>query len=352
MSRKQAKGKGKIMTQHCTSAPRGSAARGLHRAPPLALAAVLVALTGAVAQAAEAVSVRLSYTPFAAHIPIYVAKAKGFYADAGLDVNILPGRGSSFAAMTVGSGKEEFGVADSAAVLATRAKGVPVVALANLQQDNGVALIAREETGINKVEDLKGRNVGVAPGSTTTIFLQALLKKHGLSMDDIKPVTWRSGTDLPLLLDGKIDSEVTVFNNEVIAWGIEHPELKLKVWRMSSLGFDTPGYAIVTYEDLLKQKPELVKAFTAATVKGIEYAVANPDEAVKIITDAVPELKVTIESAKWKASIPLTRSATTDKEGIGALDRDNWETLNDLLKTYGVTEAKVNLDELLKDSRK
>ena len=95
--------------------------------------------------AAETVSLRLSYTPFAAHIPIYVAKAKGYYEEAGFDVNILPGRGSTFAAMTVGSGKEDFGVADAASIIAARAKGVPIVAIENLQQDNGVALIATEK---------------------------------------------------------------------------------------------------------------------------------------------------------------------------------------------------------------
>src|ERR1700722_4511874 len=167
--------------------------------------------------AADTVSLRLSYTPFAAHIPIYVAKAKGYYEEAGLDVNILPGRGSTFAAMTVGAGKEEFGVADPASIIAARAKGVPVIAIENLQQDNGVALIATEKSGITKVEDLKGRNVGILPGSTTTIFLQALAKMHGLTMNDVKPITWRPGTDLPLLLDGKIDAEATVYNNEVIA---------------------------------------------------------------------------------------------------------------------------------------
>src|SRR5579863_4219846 len=97
--------------------------------------------------AADSVSVRLSYTPFAAHIPVYVAKAKGYYDAAGLDVQILPGRGSTFAAMTVGAGKEEFGISDAAAVLAARAKGVPIIAVANLQQDNGVALITTEKSG-------------------------------------------------------------------------------------------------------------------------------------------------------------------------------------------------------------
>src|SRR5882757_4543782 len=86
------------------------------------LAAALVAGMAGGASAAEIVSVRLSYTPFAAHIPIYVAKAKGYYEQAGLDVQILPGRGSTFAAMTVGAAKEEFGVSDAAAVLAARAK--------------------------------------------------------------------------------------------------------------------------------------------------------------------------------------------------------------------------------------
>jgi NitT/TauT family transport system substrate-binding protein len=300
--------------------------------------------------AADVVSVRLSYTPFAAHIPVYVAKAKGYYEAAGLDVNILPGRGSTFATMTVGAGQEEFGISDAASVLAARAKGVPVIAIGNLQQDNGVALIATEKSGITKVEDLKGRNVGIFPGSTTTIFLEALLKKHGLTMNDTTAVTWRPGTDLPLILDGKIDSEATVYNNEVITWAIEHPELKLRVWPMATLGFDTPGYALVTNEALAKSKPQMVGAFAKATFKGTEYALQHPDEAVAILIKAAPELKSNIEAAKWKATIPATTSDATKKDGLGALDRPKWEHLNDLLKTYSVIDAKVDLDSVLKNN--
>jgi NitT/TauT family transport system substrate-binding protein len=297
------------------------------------------------ASAADAISVRLSYTPFAAHIPVYVAKAKGYYDEAGVDMQILPGRGSTFAAMTVGAGKEEFGISDAAAVLAARAKGVPIIAVANLQQDNGVAWIATEKSGIAKVEDLKARNVGILPGSTTTIFLEALLKKHGITLNDVTAVTWRPGTDLPMLLEGKIDSEATVYNNEVIAWGFEHPELKLKVWPMASLGFDTPGYALVTSEDLAERNPKMVKGVTAATVKAMDYALAHPDEAVDILVKAAPELKANIEAAKWHAMIPATKGTGA----TGALNRAKWEALNDLLKTYGVTEQKVDLAATLKN---
>jgi len=309
----------------------------------VAAGAIGIAL-GAAGQAvaADKVSVRLSYTPFAAHIPIYVAKAKGYFDQVGLDVDILPGRGSTFAAMTVGAGKEEFGVSDAAAVLAARAKGVPIIAVANLQQDNGVALIATEKSGVTKVEDLKGRNVGILPGSTTTIFLEALLKKHGITMSDVSAVTWRPGTDLPMLLEGKIDAESTVYNNEVISWAIEHPELKLRVWPMASLGFDTPGYALVTNEELAKKNPAMVKGFTAATVKAMDYAISHPEEAVDILVKAVPELKAEVEAAKWKAMIPAAK-------GGGVLNRAKWESLNDILKTYAVIEAKPDLGAVLKD---
>jgi NitT/TauT family transport system substrate-binding protein len=299
--------------------------------------------------AAETVSIRLSYTPFAAHIPIYVAQAKGYYKEAGIEVNILPGRGSTFAAMTVGAGKEEFGVSDPAAVLAARAKGVPVVAVANLQQDNGVALIATEKSGITKVEELKGRKVGILPGSTTTIFLQALMKKHGVNMEDVKSVTWRPGTDLPMLLNGTIESEATVYNNEIVTWAVEHPELKLKVWPMATLGFDTPGYALVTNDDLLAKKPDMVRAFTKATMRGAEYAMKNGDESVAILIKAAPELKTEVEAKKWAATIPAVTSAATKKDGLGALDKAKWASLNDLLKTYDVIEAKVDLAAALKD---
>jgi NitT/TauT family transport system substrate-binding protein len=313
------------------------------------LALAVSAFMSPSAEALESVSVRLSYTPWALHIPIYVAAAKGYYSDAGLDANILPGRGSTFSATTVGSGKEDFGVADSASVLAARAKGVPLVVVANLSQDNGVAFIATEKSGIAKVEDLKGRRVGIMPGAVTTIFLEALMKKHGLSMQDVTSETWRPGTDLPLLLSGSIEAETEAYGNELVTWSVEHPELKLKVWTMASLGFDTPGYALITSETLLKAKPDVIKGFVQATMKGSEYAIAHPEEAVAILVKAAPELNADLETKKWRVNSPSITSEATRKDGMGAIDRPKWSSLNDLMQTYGIIDKKVDLSALLQD---
>ena len=311
----------------------------------------LAALGGALpaAAAAERVKARLSFTPFAAHIPLYVAAGKGYFTENGLDVEILPGQGSGFATQVVGSGTEQFAIADAASVVTARSRGVPIVSLGNLQQDSGVALFATVRSGIKKPEEIRGRNVGVFAGSTTEIFLKALLKKYGMTMNDIKPVIVRPGGDLPLVLDGRIEAMSTVYNNELTAWKIQQPQLELRIWRMSGLGLDAPGYAVITNEAFLRDKPQVVRGFVAATFKALDYALSHPEEAVDLMVKRVPELKASLEQAKWQAMIPAATSPVTEKRGLGAHDRAKWQALADLLKTYEVIKQDVNLDALLKD---
>ncbi len=322
----------------------------------LALAVTLVGAlgapsppAGAAARPPENVKMRLSFTPFAAHIPFYVAQGKGYFAENGLEVEILPGRGSGFAAQVVGSGTEQFGLADAASMITARSRGVPIVSLGNTQQDSGVALFATVKSGIQKPEEIKGRSVGVFAGSTTEIFLKAFLAKHGMTMNDIKPIIVRPGGDLPLVLDGRIEAMSTVYNNELIAWKILQPQLDLRIWRMSELGFDAPGYAVIANEAFLKEKPQVVRGFVVATFKALEYANAHPEEAVDLLVKGVPELKAPIELAKWKAMIPGSTSPVTERRGLGAHDRPKWEALAGLLKTYEVIKQDVNFDALLHD---
>jgi NitT/TauT family transport system substrate-binding protein len=313
-----------------------------------ACVAFALALAPISASAADNVSISLAYTAWAANIMLYVGVAKGFYEKEGLNVEIKPNRGAA-ATMLVGNGQEQFAFIDSAAAVTARAKGIPIVALANLQQDNGSALFATERSGIQKVEDMRGKNVGAFTGSQTTIFLQALLNKHGMTMNDVNIVTVRSGTDLPLVQNGGIDAEVTIFNNELTAWPILYPDLKLKIWRLRDLGFDTPGAAIVTGEKLVNENPKLAKRFTDATLAALDFSVKNPEEAVKILVAAVPELKPELEAAKWKALMPTVTAPVTEKHGLGAIDAPRWEELKNLLLTYKVIENDIDLKPMLRD---
>ena len=105
---------------------------------------------------------------------------------------------------------------------------------------------------------------------------------------------------------------------------------------------------VLIVEDEFLLRLEAVDTIVAAGFDVVEAA--NADEAVEILVKAAPELKSNIETAKWQATIPATTSAATEKDGLGVLDRAKWEHLNDLLKTYSVIEAKVDLDVVLKNN--
>ena len=158
----------------------------------------------------------------------------------------------------------------------------------------------------------------------------------------------RSGTDLPLVLSGKIDAEVSVYNNELVAWRIEHPELKLRHWTMSSLGFDTPGYAIITSEELFKQKPQLAAAFTQGDrerhrIRGQQSrrGGADPDQ-------GGARAQGRNRNGEMGGDDPGDARPGHREGRTGRARPAKWETFNELLKTYGVINAKVNLDDLLR----
>ncbi len=108
-------------------------------------------------------------------------------------------------------------------------------------------------------------------------------------------------------------------------------KLKLKFWMMSDLGFSTPGYAFITNETFAKKKPDVVKAFVQATLKGQQYAIDHTNEALNILVAAVPELRRDEEAIKWKTAVTTTFSDATKKAGIGVIDVPKWQKLNNLL---------------------
>ena len=184
-------------------------------------------------------------------------KEKGYYSEAGLEVDILPGRGSTFAAMTVGAGKEEFGIADAGAVSRPRAQGRaghcrrPICS-----RTTASALIATEKSGINKVEASQGPQCRRVPrAAPRRSSCRPCSRSTASPWTTSSRLRGGSGTDLPLLLDGKIDAEVTVYNNEVV--GLAHRASGIEARGLDHVDrSDSTRRAtrIITSEELLKQE--------------------------------------------------------------------------------------------------
>lgn len=252
----------------------------------LALGA-LVAATAA--QAADKVTIQLKWVTQAQFGGYYVAKDKGFYKDAGLDVTIKPGGPDVAPPQVIAGGGADVIVDWMPSALASREKGVPLVNIAQPFKRSGMMLTCRAETGVKAPADLKGRTLGVWFYGNEYPFLSWMAKLKiptDGSAGGVKVL--KQGFNVDPLLQKQADCISTMTYNEywqVIDAGIK-PE-NLVVFKYEEQGVATTEDGLYVLEDKLKDPAFVDKMarFVKASMKGWEWARANPKDAAKIVLD-------------------------------------------------------------------
>lgn len=249
----------------------------------LTLAALLGACSGGASGEQEATSgtpVRLilDYLPNAIHTPFYSASDQHFYADKGLDVSILAPTSTSDTLRLMASGQAEFGLAPLIDVLKARADGEPVVILAGVVQTPLACVITTEGSGITRPKDFEGRMIGTSgiPGDEI-IIRSMMINDHA---DPEKAKFMNIGYNLvPNLAAGRIDAIIGFWTQEAILFAAAGGKPVLV--RMEDYGFPKfPEIALFCREDLVKEKPEMVRSFLAATAQGMDWSYAHEDAAM------------------------------------------------------------------------
>src|SRR5438093_498947 len=157
----------------------------------LAAAAGLLAVVAgpwAGAQAPERVSLRLDWAWWPGQTQFIVAKEKGFYREVGLDVEINQGQGSGNTVIVVGEGKDPLGFADMGAAAQAISKGVPIKAVATVQQKAGTSLIFLKGAGISSPKDIEGKRLGSTPTGSDAQRLPAFLAANGIDKSKVTVV--------------------------------------------------------------------------------------------------------------------------------------------------------------------
>jgi NitT/TauT family transport system substrate-binding protein len=251
-----------------------------------ALAAVLV---GGPAFAADAVTLQLKWVAQAQFGGYYVAKDKGFYKDEGLDVTIKPG-GPDIAPETVIAGGGADVIVDwMGGALAAREKGTQLVNIAQPFTKAGMELVCPKYTGIKTPDDFKGKTLGVWFYGNEYPFY-AWMHKLGLKTDggpDGVTVLKQSFDVQPLIQKQADCISVMTYNEygQVLDAGFKPEELV--VFNYSAMGNDLLEDGLYVLEDKLADpafKDKMVR-FVRASMKGWDYALANPEEAAQIVVD-------------------------------------------------------------------
>ncbi len=242
------------------------------------------------AYAADKVTIQLKWVTQAQFAGYYVAKAKGIYKDAGLDVTINPGGPDVAPPQVIAGGGADVVIDWMPSALASREKGVPLVNISQTFKKSGLELTCRKDTGIKTPADFKGKTIGVWFGGNEYPFL-AWMAKLGLKTDGsaggIKVI--KQGFNVDPLLQKQADCISTMTYNEywqVIDAGYKPDQLV--VFKYSDEGVATLEDGLYAMEPKLKDPAFVAKMakFVGASEKGWDWARKNDKEAAKIVIAA------------------------------------------------------------------
>ena len=283
----------------------------------LALVAAAAALSVG-AHAAEKVTVQLKWVPQAQFAGYYVAQAKGYYKDAGLDVTIKPG-GTDVSPVQVLAGKSADVIVNwMPDALAARENGVPLVNIAQIFDKSGMMLTCKKASGVNSPKDLKGKTLGVWYGGNEYPFLSWMGK---LGLQPGKDITvLKQGFNVDPLLQNQAACISTMIYNEywqVVDAGVKESDLVTFFYEKEGVASLEDGLYVL--ESKLKDPAFVARMgkFLKATLKGWNDAVKDPEGAAKAVVaaDMSGSSSVKVQKRQMENVAKLITNAGTPKIG-------------------------------------
>ncbi len=281
----------------------------------------------------------MGYIPNIQYAPFYVAVEKGYFKEAGIEIEFDYAFETDGVAL-VGAGELPFAIVSGEQVLLARAQGLPVTYVAAWYQQYPVSVVAKSELGVVVPQDLKGRKIGL-PGlfGASYIGLRALLAAGKLTEADVT-LDAIGFNQVELMAAGHQDIVVGYAANEPIqlrAQGIAVTELRVADYAQLAAN------GILASEKVIAENPELVRAFVGAFLKGLKDTIANPDEAFELSKSHIPnfsELDEGVQREVLAVSIEQWQA-----ERLGYSDPAAWENMQNVLLDMGLLSEKMDLSK-------
>lgn len=288
-------------------------------------------------EALEDVTVILDYVANTNHTGMYVALNQGYYEEEGLNVNIIePTEGATGTLIAVGKG--DFGISyqEDVTIALTAADPLPIKAIAAVIQHNTSGFAAHADKGINSPKDFEGKTYAGWGGPGEEAVLKAVMAKAGADFSTLSMVI-SDGSGFEALKD---KADLMWFYE---AWDNvkcqlnEFPINYIQVRDLDErLDYYTP--VIITNLETIENRPEMVKKFMAATAKGYEYAIANPEESAEILHQYAPDYS--IEMLKMSQEY-LADKYSEDTDRWGEMKDEVWDRYTDFMVEYGVIQEAI-----------
>jgi NitT/TauT family transport system substrate-binding protein len=306
----------------------------------IALAAVSSAATTPVF-AQQKLDFILNWVPGGDHAPYYYAKKMGWYKDAGIDLNLEPGKGSAVAVQKVAAGANPIGLADMPNALTLRGKGADTVGVFNVYANSPQGLYWLKSSGIKSVKDLAGKKIGNPAGDGARTIWPALAKANGMDPASVTWVNIDANAKLAALKSKSIDATTSFYNIHHIFQRELGDDMGFVAWK--DAGLNTYGNTVIVNADYLKKNKPAIAAFVKVTQRAFATCVATPAPCVQALIDANGALQLDNEATNWKLVTVLMRDKYSETVALGILDDARMAADYELVKTYVGLDAPFDI---------
>ena len=313
----------------------------------------LIAAAGAAAMTRPALSaapdkatLRMDWALSGYQVPFYWAKSKGYYAAEGIDLEIADGAGSSKSAQLVSARQDTFGLVDALVTVNSIAKGMKIKSIYVVVQNGGSAIVSWEAKPFITPRDMMGHSVAAAAEQKST--LELLLAVNNVPKDSVTvrvvSVAARNQVFYQHEVDGIVSTVIGSPMDMVVA-AKEGRGAPVHMMPFSDFGIFSMSTGVVAHADTIAQKPDLVRRFLKASVRGLQEITdpAKADEATEaaMALSGAPSIRRESVKLQWLATLPRLQVDANKAKPLGWTSDADWQTCVDLLVKTEQMEAPV-----------
>jgi len=297
------------------------------------------------AQTKRQVTMRLDWLYQGPNAGFLVAQDKGFYEQAGLNVEIGPGKGSGSTAQLVASKATQFGFADGFVVGNSVSKGMSIKMVAGIFRRNPTAVVVLEDSDIKTPKDLEGKTVAIPTGATQFQQWPAFVKGCGLDASKIRVTNIDPAGSPPALITGQVPAIAGYAQGYVPSVEIRGNKKAHILW-YADCRVTAVSNGIIVHSDLTKEDPELVRSFVAASLKGFLYGRAHIEEMVAIVKKFSEATVPAISRREAELSFNTWVTPNTAGKPLGWMSDKDWNETVAVLKQYGGVTTPLEATQL------
>ena len=251
------------------------------------------------------------------HAYFFVAIEKGYYKDADLEVKVVRGQGSVDAIRQVGANNAIVGFADAGSLVLARGNDqIPVKLVSIVYARPPQAIFCREDSGLKQPKDLEGASIANPAGGATVDMFPIYARAAGFDAGKVKWIV--AGSDaLPGLLAGNRVPCVGQFTVGEPLLRRQAAPAKLVRFAFADAGVSFYGNGIIATDTTIATRPDIVRRFVAATIRGMQDAFADPEEAGRIMNKYHPTVDAVVAKGETEAVAEL---AQVKGEALGMID--------------------------------